>query len=224
MASSKFTDTIVPVPDAVIDFSVKHPGYIFPNLRPVQRNPASDGPMDPEFDEFLKGILSPTMVAIHYQLYRPEVWTVVAELYPVKCWESEEGLPRLDFEKPSNWNQCPNLWGRFVLTIARVGGIQPSVAVADPQSRQFIEIVEKYGRATSRPRFRRDLLIPIDLGEFQAFDRGETISQLIPRSFRLQAGDRFEYEAGSNISGIATVVSVGKEHGSSVHCQLKKVN
>jgi len=43
------------------------------------------------------------------------------------------------------------------------------------------------------------------------FDEGEVIEDCVPVSWALHIGDTLAYEAGSNISGTAVVISVGKK-------------
>ncbi|MCX6716012.1 MAG: hypothetical protein NT077_03265 [Candidatus Taylorbacteria bacterium] len=224
MPSSKFTDTIVPVPLYVIELSKRKLRTVYCNLRPLQRDDNTHSTDFEEFDEFLRSISSPTTVAIHYQHYRPELFTVVVTLQPVVCWDTDEGLPRLDFEKPRSWNHCPNMWGTFILAIARVDGAWAGDVIADPDSGNFISIVEAYGITTNFTTFRRDVLLPINLSEFQKFDRGRPIQQWVDARLNLRPGHCFEYEAGSNISGIARVVACGTQtRGSNVPCSIVKV-
>lgn len=150
MPSSKWTDHIVDVPQSVVELSKESPRVVYCNLRPSQRDRQNIGcDFDSqEFDDFLRTIKEPTLVAIHYQHYRPELFTVVVRLEPIKCWESCDGLPRLDCQKPGNWNHCPNLWGTFVLAIARVGDIIPTDVVPDADSKTFESIVRHHGLPT----------------------------------------------------------------------------
>jgi hypothetical protein len=56
------------------------------------------------------------------------------------------------------------------------------------------------------PRFRREILFEILITLFQEFDHGQIVEQVVPASWKLKPGDRFLYEAGQNISGIAEVL------------------
>ena len=166
MASSKKYHEEVLVPAEIIVLSKQLPNKVFCNLRPDQRpdqisveefrfrksTEYSDGQtIDYNFWRFLKQITEPTMVVILYQGYGPDVSSVVAELKPIVCWAEVE-FPRLDFRKPENWNHCINLWGSFVLAIARVEGITPSSVLDDPNAEQFTKIASQYGVEVHLPR------------------------------------------------------------------------
>lgn len=154
MASSKECSNEVVVPAAVIGLSSSFPGVVC-NLRPSQRTsePSTsrnhprygDGQMiSDDFERFLDHLKSPIMAVILYQDYGVEIFTVVVQLEPVICW-TNDGLPRLEFEKPSNWNHCINMWGGFVLAISPVQGIGPTNVVEDASSEHFVRIVRQFG-------------------------------------------------------------------------------
>ena len=69
----------------------------------------------------------------------------------------------------------------------------------------------------------RSLTWQIPLTLFQRFDGGEIVESLVPIAWNLQIGDRLMYEAGSNISGMAEVVVVGKTNRDDIRCTFKKV-
>lgn len=221
MASSKDVDSPVPVPETVLALWRHRSPIVHLNLRPEQRNGAepardrglrrhwnhNDGELvSDDFERFLDTIDKPTKVVILYQDYVTNLFTVVVELSPDVYW-SPSGAPRLDFAEPSNWKQGA-LWGGLVLAIARVDDIDPTVVIGDLKCEHFCKIVEEAGIATLIPRFRRTLLLPIDITQFQTFDRGTEIRQRVAIEWQLRAGDRMEYEAGQTISGIAEVTGV----------------
>ncbi len=71
--------------------------------------------------------------------------------------------------------------------------------------------------------YRKGLLLGI-LAQFQDFDKGKEIEQLVPIAWNLEPGDHLEYEAGQNISGRAEVVSLGMRGKIRVWCTFKKVS
>jgi hypothetical protein len=100
--------------------------------------------VDYDVVRFLKGIVSPTMVVIIYQGFESKISTVVASLSPICCW-AESGHPRLDFDKPANWDHGPDFWGGFILAIAEVRGLEPTEVVDDDEARYFIRAVTLHG-------------------------------------------------------------------------------
>lgn len=221
MASSKTDHETLPVPDKVVRLSHELPSVVICNLRPEQRsNPDSfrgstyrehpdygDGEMiSLAFERFLSWLESPIMVVMLYKDYSLGIFTIVVRLEPVICWTGD-GLPCLEFEKPGNWNHCPNMWGGFVLAIAQVKGLQPTPVIVDPDCKHFIEIARQAGIPTPLPVFKSDLIVQIDLTVFQAFDRELEIRQNIPVEYDLQSNDHFGWEAGS-FHGTAKVVSM----------------
>lgn len=161
MASSKSTDDTVPVPENVLQLSRRRPSVVICNHRPEQRHAENaEYPqaralrghhtrghgelISNDFEKFLHCLTAPIMAVILYQHYRPETYTVVVNLEPVICWTTD-GLPRLEFDKPQNWNHCPNMWGGFVLAVAQVKDLGPTPVIADPDCRHFIEFVTQKG-------------------------------------------------------------------------------
>ena len=222
MPSSKTDSVGLLVPDSIVQLSLELPSVVICNLRPQQREtPESfrgstyrehpnygDGIMiSLALERFLSGITAPIMVVMLYKDYGIGIFTIVVELEPVNYW-ARDGLPRLEFDKPENWSHCPNMWGGFVLAIAQVRGLDPTPVIDDPDCSHFIEIVRQSGIPTTFPTFRPDLLVQIDGSSFQPFDRDMEIRQDVPPGYNLQPGDRFEWEAGSNLHGIARVVSI----------------
>ncbi len=57
----------------------------------------------------------------------------------------------------------------------------------------------------------RNILWTLPASALRKFDEGQVVEDCIPVLWGLAVGDHLEYEAGSNISGIAKVVSVGTE-------------
>jgi hypothetical protein len=232
MASSKDLDGPVSVPENVLALWRHRSPIVFLNLRPDQRNgaqPARDRELrrhwnhtDGElvydgFERFLETVNEPTKVVILYQGHKADLFTVVVELRSPVYW-SPSGAPRLDFAEPSNWNHGA-LWGGFVLAIARVGDIEPTVVIGDPTCEHFCGIVQEAGLPSLIPRFRSTIILPIDLTQFQSFDRGTEIRQHVPLDWGLRAGDRLEYEAGHSISGMAQITGVNGDVAS-----IKKIS
>lgn len=220
MASSKEVIDLVLVPASVIALSRRSQAVIC-NLRPEQRGKESaaereyrrhvcygDGRLiSDDFERFLDGIGSPLGAAILYQGYGPEIFTAIIRLEPVICW-TNDGLPRLEFDKPPNWNHCPNMWGNFVLAVAQVEDLDPTPVIADPNCEHFIEFVKQSGVPIQLTKFRRNVLFQVSMTLFQDFDHGKPIEQGFKESWNLHVGERFIYEAGSNISGMARVIAV----------------
>ena len=222
MPSSKTDSVGLLVPDSIVQLSLELPSVVICNLRPEQREtPDSfrgsthrehpdygDGEMiSLAFERFLTGATASIMVVMLYKDYGVGIFTIVVELEPVDYWTSD-GLPRLEFDKPENWNHCPNMWGGFVLAIAQVKGLEPTPVIADPECRHFAEIARQSGIPTALPTFRSDLLIQIDWTSFQRFDKGTEIQQNMEPGYDLHPGDRFRWEAGTNLDGVARVVSM----------------
>ncbi len=162
MASSKVVSEDVLVPKAVIDLSLSFPGVVICNLRPSQRKnlkPRSDRKhyaskygdgcmISDDFERFLDCLEHPIMAVMLYQLYGPEICTVVVQLEPVIYWTGD-GLPRLEFDQPENWNHCPNMWGGFVLSVAQVEDIGITPVISDQNAEHFIEIAKSRGIQTT---------------------------------------------------------------------------
>jgi hypothetical protein len=74
-------------------------------------------------------------------------------------------------------------------------------------------------------KYRSDLPAwTVPLGLFQNFDHGAEIKSSIPMSWNLEVDDYISYGAGSNISGFARVVSVGKTRNHRNTCGLIKID
>lgn len=220
MASSKDVNSEVLVPHNVIDLADEKRGVIFLNLRPTQWEQSSswdngrsarghanygDGELiSNEFEQFLSYIKKPMRAILLYQHYRPEMYSVVVDLEPVICWTSD-GLPRLEFDKPENWNHCPNMWGGFVLAVAQTKDLSPGLVVPDPTATFFCEIVSQHGIATPLPRINpRILKIPIT--QFRAFDHGHEVQVFVPRDWDVKEGDVLRWQANASTHGTVKAV------------------
>ena len=67
-------------------------------------------------------------------------------------------------------------------------------------------------------------LVDIAFPCFQDFDRGSEITQLVPLSACLCAGDRAEWECGQTLNGTLEVIAVGEVDGRYINCTLRKIS
>ena len=246
MGSSKEPGKLTLVPESIIALS-RSPNpanTVFCNLRPEQRttdeqstdydrrmrnHPSyGDGEMiGNEFELFLsrwRRLATKAPVVMLYQDYNGKMFTVVVMLEPDTFW-TEDGLARLEFDKPGDWNQCPNMWGVFVLAIAAVNSIRTTRVTTDPNAEHFIQLVKESGKPFIMPIFRSGFLFAPLLSQFSKFDRGEIVDQLLPAIWLLQPGDQLEWEAGCNLVGLAKIVECEQQiNGGYVRCTIKKVS
>ena len=72
-------------------------------------------------------------------------------------------------------------------------------------------------------RFRTDLKsIMIGLGNFQKFDHGEKITELLPKKWNLQPGDHLNWDC-AQFNGIIEVIKCEKANGINHRCTIKKI-
>ena len=167
MASSKVPHVYVPVPDTILVLvNEVSPSIFIANYRPDQRllTQSEDEVVfrkqmlrtyghDITYDlaRFLKAFETNShLVAIHYQGYGDDMQqTVVVDLSAVTRWSS--GTARLEFNKPANWEHCPNFWAAFILGIAAVDGADQTLVLDDPDATKFAEIVRTHGVCITLP-------------------------------------------------------------------------
>ena len=162
MGSSKEAVEWADVPEQVNHLSKTLPGVVICNLRPDQRASLETSPkrehmanygdgtmISDEFEFFLNHLKSPIMAVLLYQLYGTEICTVIVRLEPVTYWATD-GLPRLEFEQPENWNHCSSMWGGFVLAVAQVQNIGPTQVVEDQDASYFLWVAKNKGIPTAK--------------------------------------------------------------------------
>lgn len=158
MASSKNPQTAIPVPTEVIELSKKHP-EILCNLRPTQR-PENTGETKKEkqireirdslsdgwffyhpLEAFLKGVKPDERLVLVCQGFGEEIFTFTTDVENI-YWAGD-CYPRIDFERrPELVRKIfgeSNLWGGFILAVARVSkkveisagkGYEPLIQIA----------------------------------------------------------------------------------------------
>jgi len=152
VASSKFPSHWVNVPEVLIQLAERD-RRVHCNLRPHQRQkpePVKEGYAAKWHDgytvnpimPFLKGVILPCSVAIHFQGYGSETGSAIILLKGVTWGDGD--YPRLDFEQPEGMSRihgCPNFWGAFVLAIARVDEHAVPQCHQDAACHRFIDLL-----------------------------------------------------------------------------------
>jgi hypothetical protein len=169
MASSKFPNELVPVPQGLIDINHKLPD-VYLNLRPRQRrldtpeevvdqreHDGCDGYLiQHRLREYLRSYSAeaaspsrrelPRKFVLLFQGYSTETASTIIFLQAVTFCSDD--YPRLDFEHSALVKKvygCPNFWGAFILAIAPASCLQPFTEKLDPYGSHFVELVKRYG-------------------------------------------------------------------------------